>query len=108
HRPRVAEQLGQQHLERDLTTVLEILGQIDRGHAPTSELALERVSVAQVGGQRGGRVGGRGWGRDTGICPGSRGVARLDPSSGQDDGVYEGALPAAGGARRGARGGGPA
>jgi hypothetical protein len=45
HRPRVAEQLGQQHLERDLTAVLEILGEIDRGHAPDHVARVGRVQL---------------------------------------------------------------
>ncbi len=36
-------QLGMEDLERDRAVVLEILGQEDRGHAPTPELALKGV-----------------------------------------------------------------
>ena len=42
-------ELGVQHLERDLAVVLEVVREIDRGHAPAAELALERVAVGQGG-----------------------------------------------------------
>ena len=41
-------QLGVQHLERDRAVVLEVLGQVDRGHAAAPELAVERVAVGQA------------------------------------------------------------
>ena len=40
-------QLGVEHLERDRAVVLEVLGQVDRGHAAAPELALERVARAR-------------------------------------------------------------
>ena len=40
---RVSE-LGVQNLERDLTFVLEVLGEEDGGHPPTAQLALESVA----------------------------------------------------------------
>ncbi len=49
-----AKQVGQfraKHLEGDHTTVLEVAGEIDRGHAPAPKLALECVVFAQGVGQ---------------------------------------------------------
>ena len=40
-------ELRPQHLYRDFAVVLEVLGQIDRGHAPAAELALQRVAGGQ-------------------------------------------------------------
>ena len=40
-------ELGVQHLERDLAVVLEVVREVDRGHAAAAELALERVAVGQ-------------------------------------------------------------
>ena len=40
-------ELGVEHLERDRPVVPEVAREIDRGHAPAAELALERVAVAQ-------------------------------------------------------------
>src|SRR5512134_3913952 len=40
-------ELGPKHLQGDRTTVLEVLGEIDRGHAPAAQLALDRVAVLQ-------------------------------------------------------------
>ena len=40
-------ELGMEHLERDRAVVPEVLGEVDRGHAPAAELALERVAVPQ-------------------------------------------------------------
>ena len=40
-----------QHLEGDRPIVLEVLHQIDRGHAPAAELALDAVAVGQRGRQ---------------------------------------------------------
>ena len=44
-------ELGPQDLQRDLALVLEIVGQIDRGHAARAQLALEAVAVGEGGGQ---------------------------------------------------------
>ena len=41
--------LRMQNLQGDRTVVPEIAGEIDRGHAATAELALERVAVRQGG-----------------------------------------------------------
>ena len=40
-------QLGPQHLDRDVAIVLEILREIDRGHAALAELALDAVAVGE-------------------------------------------------------------
>ena len=37
-------ELGLEHLERDRAAVLEVAGEVDRGHAAAAELALERGS----------------------------------------------------------------
>ena len=36
-------QLGMQHLQGDRPVVLQVVGQVDRGHAPAPELSLERI-----------------------------------------------------------------
>jgi hypothetical protein len=36
-----------EELERHRPVVAEVAGEVDRGHAPASELALERVSLHQ-------------------------------------------------------------
>ena len=36
-----------EHLERDRSVVPQVLREIDRGHPPAPELALERVTVLQ-------------------------------------------------------------
>ena len=46
-------QLGSQHLDRDLARVLQVLGEIDRGHAPLAQLPLEAVAVGERGGELG-------------------------------------------------------
>ena len=40
-------ELGLEHHERDLAMVLEVLGQVHRGHAARAELALDQVAVGQ-------------------------------------------------------------
>ena len=40
-------EFGAQHLECDEAVVLEVPREVDRGHAPAAELALERVAAAQ-------------------------------------------------------------
>ena len=37
-------ELGMEHLERDRAVVPEVAREVDRGHAPAAELALERVA----------------------------------------------------------------
>ena len=39
--------LGAQNLERDLAVVLDVLGEIDRGHPALPELALDGVAVGE-------------------------------------------------------------
>ena len=46
-------ELGPQHLDRDLAVVLEVLGEVDGGHAALAELALDAVAVGQRGGEAG-------------------------------------------------------
>jgi hypothetical protein len=41
-------QLGMEHLQGDRTLVANVLGQIDRSHAATAELALDPVSIRQA------------------------------------------------------------
>ena len=38
-------QVGMEHLERDGAVVPEVVGEVDRGHAPAPELTLEHVPV---------------------------------------------------------------
>ena len=45
------DQVRSKDLDRHLAVVLEVLGQIDRGHATGPELALDLVAVSQGGGQ---------------------------------------------------------
>ena len=42
-------QLGTQHLDGHLAPVLEVLGEVDRGHAALAQLALEAVAVGDQG-----------------------------------------------------------
>ena len=46
-RPERGGQLGVEHLERHRPVVPEVLGEVDGGHAPAAELALDRVAVPQ-------------------------------------------------------------
>ena len=50
-------ELGMQHLDGDLAVVLEVLRQVDGGHAAPAELALDQVAVGQGGGEAGKGVG---------------------------------------------------
>jgi hypothetical protein len=40
-------ELRMQDLQRNQAVVLEVTGEIDRGHAPTTELALNSVCLSQ-------------------------------------------------------------
>jgi len=54
HEPLGAEdggELGPEDLDGDLAVVLEVLGQVDRGHAAAANLALDRVVVGEGGPQ---------------------------------------------------------
>ena len=42
-------QLGLEHLDGDLAVVLEVVGEIDRGHAALAQLALDPVGIGQGG-----------------------------------------------------------
>ena len=44
-------QLGAEDLDGDLAVVLEVLGEVDRGHAALAQLALEAVAVGEGGTQ---------------------------------------------------------
>jgi len=46
-----------EQLKRNLTFVLEVAGEIDRGHAPTSQLALEPIAIAESLGKMGRKIG---------------------------------------------------
>ena len=50
-RRQARRELRLQHLDRDLAVVLEVLGNIDGGHAPFAELALDLVAAGERGGQ---------------------------------------------------------
>ena len=43
--PEGVGQLGAEHLHGDLAPVLEVVGEIDRGHAARAKLAVEAVAV---------------------------------------------------------------
>ena len=45
--PMVRRHLGRQHLDGDLTAVLDILREVDGGHAATAELAVDAVPVGE-------------------------------------------------------------
>jgi hypothetical protein len=49
-------QLGPKHLECDVTVVLQVPGQIDRGHPTGAELALDAVADGQRAAQRRERI----------------------------------------------------
>ena len=53
-------ELRTQDLERDLPAVLHVPGEVDGGHAPAPELALERVAITEDVGQCGGHQVGHG------------------------------------------------
>ena len=40
-------QLGAQDLDRDLAGVLEVLGEVDGGHAALAELTLEAIAIGE-------------------------------------------------------------
>ena len=42
-------ELGPEHLDRDLADVLQVLGEIHRGHAAGAELALDAIAIGQGG-----------------------------------------------------------
>ena len=50
-RPQDPRQLGTQHLDGHPPVVLEILGEVDRGHAALAQLALKPVAVGQGRGE---------------------------------------------------------
>ena len=56
-RPQRLGQFRPQHLDRHLAVVLEVLGEVDCGHAPAPELTLDRVSIGERCMQFGEKVG---------------------------------------------------
>ena len=46
--PRTAPSSGLEHLERDVAVVLEVAGEVDRGHAAGADLALDLVAAASA------------------------------------------------------------
>ena len=52
-------EFGAEHLDGDLAVVLEVLGEVDGGHAALAELALDAIAVAQ--GRRESGLGVRHW-----------------------------------------------
>ncbi len=52
-------ELGVEDLDGDLAAVLQVLGEVDRGHAALAELALDAIAVAQ--GRRESGLGVRHW-----------------------------------------------
>jgi len=61
-------ELGLQHLERDPAVVLEVLGEVNGGHAAGAELALDAVAALE------GRV------QTIGDCPQEMGPGCREPS----------------------------
>ena len=53
-------ELGAQDLERHLAVVLQVLGEVDGGHAALAELPLDAVALGEGGLQSGHRLGHRG------------------------------------------------
>ena len=49
-------ELGTQHLHGDLAIVADVVREIDRGHPAGAELPLDRVAVAEGGGEAGERL----------------------------------------------------
>ena len=59
-------ELGAEHLDGDRPLVLEVLGEVDRGHAAFADLALDVVAISQRGSEsvdRSGQMRGLGAGR---------------------------------------------
>ena len=50
-------EIRMQHLDRDITIVLEIMREIHGGHAPLAQLALDAVAIGQRGVQPNSDVG---------------------------------------------------
>ena len=51
--PSSAAELGPEDLDRHLAVVLEVVGELDGGHAAAAELALEGVAARERGGEPG-------------------------------------------------------
>src|SRR4029450_10311928 len=52
-------ELRMQHLQRHQSVVVNVVGEVDRGDAPTAELAFDAVAVGQGGLEAGSAVGQR-------------------------------------------------
>jgi hypothetical protein len=52
-------ELRMQHLQRHQSVVVNVVGEVDRGYAPTAELAFDAVAVGQGGLEAGSAVGQR-------------------------------------------------
>jgi hypothetical protein len=79
-RPQRVGQPGMEHLQGDGSVVLEIAGEMDRGHAAAPELTLERIATAQGLRERGQGVGDGGGSneeRDARICGERRACASV-------------------------------
>ena len=50
-------EFGVEDLDGDLAVVLEVVGEVDGGHAALAELALEAVAVGEGGGEAGDGIG---------------------------------------------------
>jgi hypothetical protein len=50
-RAQCGTQVRMQHLDRDVALVLEVMREVDGGHAAGAEFALEAVAVGQCGGK---------------------------------------------------------
>ena len=87
--PRHGGELGPEDLERDRAIVLEVAGEVDRGHAAAAELALDRVAVAKRFGQCGDHLVGHDL-PVAGVEPGGNDQVRLPGVV-----VTDGALPVA-------------
>ena len=82
--PEGSDEVGTEHLDRDRAVVLEVAGQVDRGHAAAPELALEQVAIAESVSQCRGRHVGHGQALSRGmlrICLRSRKVASIGTDS---------------------------
>ena len=60
-RPQRGRQLGVKDLEGDRPVVADVLGQVDRRHAPAAELPLDRVAAGEGSSQPGSGFGHYGW-----------------------------------------------
>jgi hypothetical protein len=50
-----ADYFRPKHLDRDLARMLQVPGEVDRGHAAATQLALDRIAVGEARAQQGQR-----------------------------------------------------